>query len=151
MSWNQNSDKIFLDLWFFYNFDTSTDHITRNAREKWNMRQEGRERWRFELTVRSLVMLESSSLAFFETHEPPTLKLVTFVNTFSIFLFLRFSLRVKTKSSQQKKKWQSRVKAATLTKIYPKRAFSSFCNLLLTFFDLIRYFCLLFLITNTFT
>lgn len=43
-------------------------------------------------------MLESSSLAFFEIHEPPTLKLVTFVNAFSIFFssLERFSERVKT-------------------------------------------------------
>lgn len=35
----------------------------------------------------SWVMLESSSLAFFEIHEPPTFKLLTFVSAFSISLF----------------------------------------------------------------
>lgn len=42
----------------------------------------------------SWVMLESSSLAFFEIHEPPTFKLLTFVSAFSISLFF-FSLNFK--------------------------------------------------------
>lgn len=45
-------------------------------------------------------MFESSSLAFLEIHEPPTLKLVTFVNAFSIS-FLSDSVRVKDKVTEQ--------------------------------------------------